>query len=58
MIKLLDKSNLFIGEIAKILAIPQSSAAFHLKLLEKAGQMCIRDRGRYQCTYPVTGRNW
>ena len=36
ILKLLYSDNMIIGEIAKALDIPQSSAAFHLKLLEKA----------------------
>ncbi len=44
IIKLLDQNNLYIGEIARRLNIPQSSAAFHLKLLEKAGLVRMEEQ--------------
>lgn len=57
MIKLLDQSNLFIGEIAKILDIPQSSAAFHLKLLEKAGLVRMEAQPGSHGTMKVCSRS-
>lgn len=44
IIRLLYKENLIIGEIAKALGIPQSSAAFHVKLLEKAGLIRMEEQ--------------
>jgi predicted transcriptional regulator len=37
MLQLLYENNMIIGDIAKKLNIPASSAAFHLKILEEAG---------------------
>ena len=36
MLQLLYENNMIIGDIAKKLNIPASSAAFHLKILEEA----------------------
>lgn len=56
IIKLLDRTNLYIGEIAKELNIPQSSAAFHLKLLEKAGLVRMEEQPGSHGTMKVCSR--
>ena len=44
MFKLLSEESLIIGEIAKKLNIPGSSAAFHLKILEEAGLIRMEEQ--------------
>lgn len=56
IIKLLHKNNLFIGEIARSLSIPQSSAAFHLKLLEKAGLVRMEEQPGSHGTMKICSR--
>lgn len=56
ILKLLYQDNLIIGEIAKLLDIPQSSAAFHLKLLEKAGLIRMEERPGSRGTMKVCSR--
>lgn len=56
IIKLLYQDNLFIGEIAKALNIPQSSAAFHLRLLEKAGLVGMEEQPGSHGTMKIYSR--
>lgn len=56
IIKLLYKNNMIIGEIARILDIPQSSAAFHLKLLEKAGLIRMEEQPGSRGTMKLCSR--
>lgn len=56
IIKLLDGSNLYIGEIAKELNLPQSSTAFHLKLLEKAGLVRMEEQPGSHGTMKICSR--
>lgn len=44
ILQLLYEDSLIIGDIAKIMDIPASSAAFHLKILEEAGLIRMEDR--------------
>lgn len=44
ILSLLVESNLNIGEIAKKMNLPQSSTAFHLKMLEKADLVRMEER--------------
>lgn len=44
ILQLLYKNSLIIGEIAKILDIPASSTAFHLKILEEAGLVRMEEQ--------------
>lgn len=44
ILQLLYKKSLIIGEIAKILDIPASSTAFHLKILEEAGLVRMEEQ--------------
>lgn len=44
ILSLLSKNNMNIGEIAKNMNLPQSSAAFHLKMLERAGLVRMEER--------------
>lgn len=56
IIKLLHQNNLFIGEIARSLSIPQSSTAFHLKLLEKAGLVRMEEQPGSHGTMKICSR--
>ena len=44
ILQLLYDKDLIIGEIAKKLQLPVSSTAFHLKILEQAGLICIEEQ--------------
>ena len=44
ILQLLYEDSLIIGDIAKVMDIPASSAAFHLKILEEAGLIRMEDR--------------
>ncbi|MEY8353933.1 helix-turn-helix domain-containing protein [Lachnospiraceae bacterium 54-53] len=56
IIKLLYQDNFSISQIAEALAIPQSSAAFHLKLLEKAGLIRMEEQPGSHGTMKVCSR--
>ena len=56
ILKLLYRDEMIIGEIAKKLDIPQSSAAFHLKMLESAGLIKIREEPGSRGTMKVCSR--
>lgn len=44
ILQLLYEDSLIIGDIARVMNIPASSAAFHLKILEEAGLIRMEDR--------------
>ncbi len=56
ILRLLVESNLNIGEIARKMDLPQSSTAFHLKLLEKAGLARMEERPGNHGTMKVYSR--
>lgn len=56
IIKLLYSQNMFIAEIAKVLDIPQSSAAFHVKMMEKAGLIRMEEQPGSRGTMKVCSR--
>lgn len=58
ILKLLYSDNMIIGEIAKALDIPQSSAAFHLKLLEKADLIRMEEQPGSRGTMKVCSRKF
>lgn len=56
IIQLLYEKSMIIGDIAKTMKLPASSTAFHLKILEQAGLVCMEEQPRTRgsmklCTY-------